>query len=49
MTTSTTITALSVACPICDAQPSQPCRNIVNRESRRPHVHRAVVGEETAR
>lgn len=47
--TPTTTTAFSIACPICDAQPNQPCRNIVNRESRRPHAYRAMVAEEVAR
>jgi hypothetical protein len=51
----TTRTAVDVACPICDAQPSFPCRTVVNtvngrqtREVRLIHGYRIQIAEETA-
>ncbi len=41
--------ALTVACPICDAQSGWPCRNVAGGETRRPHLYRVQVVEELVR
>jgi hypothetical protein len=47
-TAATTNTALSIACPICDAPPNQSCRNISDREARQPHEYRFQLAKELA-
>jgi hypothetical protein len=52
-TPSSSMTALDVACAICDAQPGRPCRTVVNivngqttREVRLVHGYRVHVVEQ---
>jgi hypothetical protein len=52
----TGMTAVDVACPICDAQPGRPCRTVVNtvngratREVRLVHGYRVQAAEEAVR
>ena len=52
MTATTTSPALAVACPICDAQAGQPCRNPFLDclpSPRKPHMSRVLLSREMAR